>query len=258
VHSIAELTRQLNALGVRRGGVLQVHTAFSKVRPVEGGPEGLIAALREAIGADGTLVMPAMSDDDDVPFDPRTASCRGNGVVSDTFWRLPGVFRTPSPHGFAAIGPHAGRITAPQPLDPAHGMDSPVGQVYALDGQVLLLGALHDGNTTIHLAEVLGGVRYRRPKYFTQLRDGAPARVDYLEIDHCCLRFNLVDSWLDERALQTRGRVGNADARLVRSRDVVEVVLEQLKQDDTVFLHPPGVDEQCDEARASLLQTLLD
>ena len=67
----AHLVRQLLDMGVQPGGVLVVHTAFSKVRPVEGGPEGLIAALREALGPAGTLVMPGMTEDDDHPFDPR-------------------------------------------------------------------------------------------------------------------------------------------------------------------------------------------
>ena len=42
-----QLIAQLHALGVQPGGVLLVHCAFSKVKPVEGGPaSGLIAALR--------------------------------------------------------------------------------------------------------------------------------------------------------------------------------------------------------------------
>ena len=64
----AHLVRQLLDMGVQPGGVLVVHTAFSKVRPVEGGPEGLIAALREALGPAGTLVMPGMTEDDDHPL----------------------------------------------------------------------------------------------------------------------------------------------------------------------------------------------
>lgn len=31
-----------------------------------------------------------------------------------------------------------------------------------------------------------------------------------------------------------------------------QVVTEQIQSNETVFLHPPGVDEECDEARASL------
>ena len=66
----AELVRQLRSLGVTAGDVLLVHTSFRAVRPVEGGPEGLIRALRDALGPDGTLVMPSWTGDDDTPFDP--------------------------------------------------------------------------------------------------------------------------------------------------------------------------------------------
>ncbi len=58
-------------------------------------------------------------------------------------------------HAFAAIGPQAAWITAPHSIDVPHGLDSPVGRVYKLDGEVRLLGFDHDANTTIHLAEAL-------------------------------------------------------------------------------------------------------
>jgi aminoglycoside 3-N-acetyltransferase len=248
----AQLTAQLLAMGVRPGGVLLVHTAFSRVRPVAGGPSGLIAALRAALGPGGTLVMPSMSDDDDQVFDPRTTPCAGMGVVADSFWRLPGVLRSDSPHAFAAAGPAAAAITAPHPPEHPHGADSPVGRVHDLDGQVLLLGVGHDADTTVHLAESLAGVRYRIPKQLTVLRDGAPARLDYEEIDHCCRGFALVDGWLDEHGRQRRGPVGHAQARLAGARDIVAVSVPRLRADETTFLHPPGVDAECDEARASL------
>jgi aminoglycoside 3-N-acetyltransferase len=240
------------ALGVKPGGVLLVHTAFSKVKPVEGGPEGLISALRSALGPDGTLVMPTMSYDDDHPFDKTISPAPEMGVVANTFWRLPGVLRSDNNHAFAAAGPLAAQITAPHPIDVPHGLDSPVGRVFELDGQVLLLGVGHDSNTTVHLAEYLSGVRYRRRKYLTILKDGLPARFHYREIDHCCQNFALVDGWLDEKRLQRYGKIGYAEARLAYARDIVAVVLEHLKENETVFLHPEGVDEECDEARASL------
>lgn len=249
----SELTTQLLELGVTPGVVLLVHTSFSKVGLVEGGPPALIRALQTAIGSEGTLVMPSMTDDDDHPFDPRTTPCTGMGVVADTFWRLPGVARSDSPHSFAAIGPTAARITADHPLDVPHGLISPVGRVYELDGQVLLLGVGHDANTTIHLAESLAGVRYRRPKSVTIIHAGKPIRYRYNEIDHCCANFNFVDHWLDMERGQRRGRVGYGEARLVRSRKVVAAVLSRLRANETVFLHEPGVDIQCDEARASIL-----
>ena len=246
------LIRQLLELGVKPGGVLLVHTSFSKVRPVEGGPQGLIRALRMALGEAGTLVMPSMSYDDDHPFDKNQSPCPEMGIVADIFWRLPGVMRSENNHAFAAAGPEAERILAPHPIDVPHGLNSPVGRVYELDGQVLLLGVGHDSNTTVHLAENLAGVRYRRPKYITLLKEGRPVRFDYREVDHCCQNFALVDGWLEGRGQQRRGKVGHAEARLMRSRDVVSVVTEHLVQDETIFLHPEGFDEECDDARASL------
>src|SRR5215813_8756241 len=104
------------------------------------------------------------------------------------------------------------RITAPHPIDPPHGLNSPVGRVYELDGQVLLPGVGHDVNTTIHLAESLAGVRYRRKKYVTVVKEGKATRINYQEIDHCCQNFNLVDRCLEDRGLQRKGHVGHAEA----------------------------------------------
>lgn len=248
---LPELLRQLAALGVERGGVLLVHTAFSKLGPIDGGPQALIAALFAALGPAGTLVMPSMCDDDDVPFDRASAACRALGVVADTFWRMPGVLRSDNPHAFAACGPHAARITASHPVDIPHGIDSPPGRVYQLGGQVLLLGVGHDCNTTVHVAEHLAGVRYRLPKYATVLEEGRPRRYEYGETDHCCERFALLDWWLGSR--QCRGTVGGADARLAPSRDIVDTALEHLRAEETVFLHPAGgACGECSAARASM------
>ena len=246
------LRQQLVTLGVPRGWVVLVHAAFSKIKPVDGGPAGLIAALEDIIGPLGTLVMPSMSDDDDHPFDPATTPCLGMGVVADTFWRLPGVLRSDSPHAFAAKGPAAPMIAAPHPIDFPHGPDSPVGRVLQLDGVILLLGVGHEADTTVHLAEAMAAVRYRVPKSVTVMQDGQVVRQEYLEIDHCCKKFSLVDGWLDAARLQRRGTVGSAEARLVRARSMVEVVTAHLREEETVFLHPKGVDAECDEARDSL------
>jgi aminoglycoside N3'-acetyltransferase len=244
------LVRQLSALGVAPGGVLLVHAAFSNVGPVEDGPRGLIEALLAAVGERGTLVMPSMCDDDDTPFDRTKSPCRAVGVVADTFWRMPGVRRSDSPHAFAAFGRQAARITQPHPVDIPHGLASPPGRVYQLDGQVLLLGVGHDANTTLHVAEAVAGVRYRQPKHATVLEGGKPRRYEYGETDHCCERFTLLDEWLGDK--QRRGRVGRAQARLARSRDIVAAALANLRDNQTVFLHPRGACAECDLARVAM------
>jgi len=206
-------------LGVSGDGVLVVHTAFSAFGGRAGAPADLIAGLRMAAGPHGTVVMPSM---------------RGMGIVADTFWRMPGVIRSDSPHAFAAIGPHAAEITAPHPIEVPHGLDSPVGRAFDLDAEVLLLGIGHDANTTVHLAETVAGVRYK--------------------LDHCCANFARLDSWLEARGHQQRGFIGDAPARLISARDVVATALDQLRENEVIFLHPRGVCVECDEARASMEQ----
>lgn len=246
------MVRQLRTIGVERGSLLLVHTAFSQVAPVVGGPQGLIDALLASLGDDGTLVMPSMSDDDEHPFDAGSTPCLAMGVVADTFWRMSGVQRSDSPHAFAAVGPLAVEITAAHPVHTPHGLDSPVGRVFERDGSVLLIGVGHDANTTIHLAENMAGVRYRCPKYAMVRDAGRVVRYDYAEVDHCCQNFALMDQWLESQGEQRRGMVGHATARLMRARSAVEIARAHLRRDETAFLHARTSCADCDAAWQSL------
>jgi aminoglycoside 3-N-acetyltransferase len=241
--SRAELVRQLQALGLSQGVVLVVHASFRAVRPVEGGPLGVIEALRDALQPEGTLMMPSMSGSRaNEPYDPAVTTTRHMGIIAETFWKLPGTLRGDHPtSAFAAVGPKAAFLTRPQPLSPPHGPQSPIGWLRDLDGWVLLLGVDHSANTTIHLAEAMANVPYGLNKWTTLLQNGRPKRVVFRESDHCCRRFSLVEDWLQERGLQRTGPVGHAQARLMRSRDVVALVMERLVRDSTLFLCPPDV-----------------
>lgn len=251
--SLDTLVGQLLDLGVEPGGVLLVHTSFRAIRPVEGGPQGVVEALTRALGPDGTLVMPSWPDDGLTPFDPAATEVAADlGVVARTFWRLPGTQRSRHIQAFAARGPRASEILRdPLPLPP-HIPASPVGRVRDLDGQVLLLGVDHDADTTIHLAELEAEVPYGIPARCLAEVDGGHRVVEYRENDHCCARFRLVGDWLREVGEQREGPVGYGTARLARSRIIVDQVTDRLARDPLLFLHPPGECEECDEALRSL------
>jgi aminoglycoside 3-N-acetyltransferase len=250
---IERVAEQLRSLGVRPGAVLLVHTSYRAVGPVAGGPLGLIAALRAALGSAGTLVMPTMTDGETV-FDPRATPTAGMGITAELFWRQPGVVRSGHPGGsFAAEGPLAEAICAPQPLSPPHGPVSPVGRVHDLGGQVLLLGVTHSESTTLHLAEAIARVPYRVEHPCVVDQGGQVATVMIAETDHCCVGFRKADGWLRARGLQREGPVGSAVARLCDARDLVAVAALELASDALVFLCPAAAGcGECDTARASL------
>ena len=128
------------------------------------------------------------------------------GIVAQTFWQLPGVLRSDSPHAFRRGWPAGCPYHRPAPGGCPAWIDSPVGRVYELDGQVLLLGVDHTANTTIHLGEYMRRARYRRKKYVTLLKEGRLSRFDYTEIDHRCQNFSLVDGWLKAKGRSAAGR----------------------------------------------------
>ncbi len=254
-----EVADQLRALGVRAGGVLLVHTSFRALRPIEDGPLGLIASLQDALGPDGTLVMPSWTGDDELPFDPATTPAAGDlGATADLFWRLPGVMRSDHLQAFAAIGPRAEAVVkTPLPLPP-HVPDSPVGRVHGLAGQVLLLGVGHEADTSLHLAELIAEVPYGVPRHCMVLQDGKRVRIDYLENDHCCRRFALADDWLRARGLQFEGPVGHGTARLARARDIVDLAVDAMHREPTIFLHGSGEGcADCDLVRLSIAKGIV-
>lgn len=247
------LLAQLRALGVSPGDVLEVHTAFGALQPVDGGPLTLIAALLAAIRPGGTLVMPTMTDGASV-FDRRSTPTFEMGVTAELFWRQPGVLRSTHPGGsFAAVGPRAAEICAPQPLEPVHGPHSPPGRVVELGGRVLLLGVGHEADTVVHVAEVLADVPYSTAHPTVVEVRGRAHTVRIREPDHCCAGFARLDGPLRAAGAQREGPVGYGYARLAEAEAVVRHARALLAADPLVFLCPAdGGCAECDRARASV------
>lgn len=171
-----QLVADLAHLGVSEGDLILVHSSLSRIGWVVGGARTVIEALAGAIGATGTLVMPAFSGDLSDPaewgcpavpaewvetirenmagFDRARTPTRAMGRIAEEFRTWPGTLRSDHPTcSMAALGPLAAQITAEQPADFPLGMDGPMGKIYALQGKILLLGAEHASNSSLHLAE---------------------------------------------------------------------------------------------------------
>ncbi len=188
------LAADLRALGVEPGDVLMVHAALRSVGPVVSGADAIIAALRDAIGSDGTLmvytdweadmwgghtwtldegketlaltvIQPVEATREHVlPFDPASSrAIRDNGALMELVRTLPGARRSANPGAScAAIGRRAEWLTSDHSIDYGYGEHSPFAKLVEVGGKVLMLGATSDHMTLLHHAEHLADIPGKR------------------------------------------------------------------------------------------------
>jgi len=139
--------------------VFVAHTAMKQLGFVEGGADGVVDALIEAIVTrrKGTLMLPAFSIDGSMQatlaagreFDVRTTPSN-LGAIPEAFRRRPGVRRSIHPtHSFAALGPRAEWLTEAHHQGPSFGPQSPMMRARDAGGVLAGLGT-HLGTVTFY------------------------------------------------------------------------------------------------------------
>jgi len=254
MYSRDELAKGFRALGVPRGDVVMLHASVRSVGAVAGGPDEIHLALRDALTADGTLVMyascPAHVDEvgrgnlsageerevlEKLPaFHPFTArSQRENGVLVELFRTFPGSLVNAHVARFVVWGRHAEHLISPQPWNYAFGRGSLLDRFLNLDGKILLLGCDHDTVTFLHYVEHVVDIPDKRVARFKVPVEENGKRVwkEMEELDtsdnmahaNWPNRFfaRLVDTYLSQTH-NAGGRVGDASSYLFKSRGLLE------------------------------------
>ena len=110
--------------------------------------------------------------------------------------------------------------------------DSPLGRLHELDGYVLLLGARHGSNTSLHLAEYLADVdgRSHVDMFAPVQRHGVRQWARYRDIDLDGDDFEDIGAAFEATGLCRVGKVGNATAKLMRQRDLVRFAVDWMRE----------------------------
>lgn len=252
--TVGTLVADLEAIGVHTGMVLMVHSSLSRLGWVAGGARAVVAALLDAVGLEGTVMMPTHSSElsdpaawqhppvpehwwkpirDEMPaFDRVLTPTSHMGAIVECFRHVPGLRRSLHPTvSAAAVGPSAQRLTEDHELAHGLGESSPQARLYDLDGHILLLGVTHSNNTSLHLAER----RAAPPDAATTinwspvLENGRREWVAYPDLVDDAGDFDQVGEAFALTGLQRRGQVGAGSALLMRSRDVVDFATAWLR-----------------------------
>lgn len=253
--TVTSIVADLRALGVETGSILMVHSSMRALGYVVGGPQAVVLALLEAVGRDGTLVMPTHSSDLSDPsgwsnppvpeswwptiraempaYHPSLTPTRMMGAVVECFRTVPGVVRSAHPIvSAAAFGPMAETITRDHELADGLGRTSPQARIDELDGDVLLLGVTHANNTSLHIAE------------FRSAEEGAPTETQsspmvvdgerrWVEYDSLVTREDDFDELGRAFALtssERSGPVAAATGHLMRSRDLIDFAADWMRE----------------------------
>ncbi|MDC0723026.1 aminoglycoside 3-N-acetyltransferase [Nannocystis bainbridge] len=201
------LARDCAALGVGPGDTVMVHASLRAVGPLLGGPDALIDAILEAVGAAGTMMVylgcPSPYDDlgrglysaEDErfieehcpPFDPYlTRASRDFGILAEFFRGHPRVRCSANPGmRMAAVGARAEFLTRDHGPDFGLGEGSPLARLCDVGGKVLLVGSDLDQVTLLHYAEAVASIEGKRLAHVRVpvLREGVRVWQDAVEFD---------------------------------------------------------------------------
>jgi aminoglycoside 3-N-acetyltransferase len=252
MHTRRSLRRDLEGLGLTSGDAVLVHAGLRSVGPILGGPDSLIAALRDAVGPDGTILgyadwqgedeilADAALRDDIPPFDPLTSRCiRDVGAFPELLRTTPGALRSASPGAsMVALGGRAEWFVADHALDYGYGPQSPLGKLVEAGGKTLLLGAPRWTMTLLHHAEHLADFPNKRIKRYETpiLVGGKTVWRQFEEFDTSNAPDGLDEFYFVSIVTEflatgrgSEGLIGDAPSVLVSAQEIVPFAVEWIE-----------------------------
>ncbi len=235
------LVATLRGLGVAPGDAVMVHAAYSGANGFLGSPLQFLAALRAAVGEQGTLLMPTspyggMTIDylrSGEVFDVRRSPSR-MGILSELLRRQRGALRSLNPaHPVAAAGPRAAWFVAGHesclfscgPGSPFEKLVEADAKALFVDCGLLYLMFFHYLEHKVHEAlpfPLYSDEVHEMAAIDAEGRETSVRTRPFTKVARDARRFELLEEELRARRRIAEARIGNTALALVRIRDSVE------------------------------------
>jgi len=243
-----QIVTGLKMLGLKAGDTALVHSSLSRFGIVTGGVDTVIDALLEAVAPDGTIIVPTLTGSEKLcpanppVFDVINSPC-WTGKIPETFRKRSTAARSLHPtHSVSAIGAKAKYFTEGHEncVTPC-GLNSPYHKLALSDGYVLMLGVDLECCTLFHTAEELADVDYVNQKDFVTatVKDyqGRETKLKLKIHKYGDERnFQKMESILMEKCILKKGKIGNAEIRLIKAGPFLDLTIQILKQDSKFLL----------------------
>jgi aminoglycoside 3-N-acetyltransferase len=245
-YSRDDLVRALRAVGVREGDVVFSHTSVGMLgRPAEGLSKETVAdlflsAFREALGPEGTWVLPAYSYSytSGELFDPAATPPGNMGLLTEMFWQRPDFHRSLDPiFSVVATGARAEELVRDVP-DDCFGDDCIYARLIAADGAICNVG-IGSHSALIHHVEQKLGVPYRYIKMFkgttrvngSERESEVAYNVRDLDSPRTPAYFMRLDHDARADGSVKAEQVGRGEVNLIRARRMEELIIAGLERD---------------------------
>ena len=242
-----DIVTALRKNGIRKGDVILVHSSLAGLGYVEGGIKSMIGALKEAVGENGTVVMPTFTYSDvssGQAYDYGKTPSK-TGSITNVFWSDKEVLRSKHPsHSLSAWGKYAELVTEEHEKYNPYAREGCFGKLYELDAKILMIGCGLAPNSTLHAVEDWGNHPSMVPEEYLVLdNEGKVVKVRYekepqghRDFYHSGERVTKSEKILRGHGIIKDFKIGIAAVHLMKTRELMDTCLRHFKKNPNFLL----------------------
>ncbi|WP_341906003.1 AAC(3) family N-acetyltransferase [Fluviicola taffensis] len=257
--TLDKLIRELRNCEIKEGDSVLVHSSFSKIGYVEGGPKTLVDALLTVIGTTGNLLMPSSPNAgyqldyirNLTQFDVQNDASK-MGAITEYFRTLPGVKRSESPtEPVCCFGPKADWFTNGHlgELTP-YTKSSPFARLAEANGKILYIGVtLDNAGTSLHVLED-AVTDFKFPVYYPEVFSVSVKRIDGTVVPVSVKVHNPEQSakrkcdellpLFETKGVMKYSTIGKAKTLVFDASKMLEVMIEEYTANGVTMYTPTG------------------